>query len=323
MGIYCDPAQPALAQFPTRDHSHFQWYSLLTDTYAINMNKLPLEFEPVVFIIDDFNLSHRLGVVLEAKVDKGSLLISTLNLGRRGERTLSQRQVLRSLLDRAAADDFEPRQSLSLKQLDGLFRSTKTQWQEAQAGRKPAPGDRLFVEEFQGLEGGGSGTQPGTKQSLKHLARLRDWKSQGFNAIHTVQCADKTWALQVLTSEAGHNTLTLLTGIAANEKGHGYTVSFQAGPTVYQDPGQATRQDDKFTIELLRSDGSVLKKQVVTPGVWTGKETFTKHTLSYQGDGSGDLRLKISPVPTGDTRFAGAISHLHVFRSRQEAQADE
>lgn len=84
MGIYCDPAQPALAQFPTRDHSHFQWYSLLTDTCAINMNKLPLEFEPVVFIIDDFNLSHRLGVVLEAKVDKGSLLISTLNLGRGG-----------------------------------------------------------------------------------------------------------------------------------------------------------------------------------------------------------------------------------------------
>jgi hypothetical protein len=231
--------------------------------------------------------------------------------------------MLRSLLDRAAADDFAPRQSLSLKQLDGLFRSTKTQWQEAQAGRKPAPGDRLFVEEFQGLEGGGSGTQPGTKQSLKHLARLRGWKAQGFNAIHAVQRADKTWALQVLTSEAGHNTLTLLTGIAANEKGQGYTMSFQAGPTVYQDPWQATRQDDKLTVELLRSDGSVLKKQVVTPGVWTGKETFTKHTLSYQGDGSGDLKSKISPVPTGDTRFAGAISHLHVFRSRQEAQADE
>ena len=154
------------------------------------------------------------------------------------------------------------------------------------------------------------------------MARLRGWNAAGFNAIHAVERADKTWAFQVLTSESGDNTLVLYTGIRANEKGRTYTVSFEAGPTVYEDPVQATRKEDAFVIALLRFDGSVLKTQRVTPGAWTGKEAFTKHSFSYQGDGSGDLRLRISPVPTGDTRFTGAISHLQVFRSGEQVRDD-
>jgi hypothetical protein len=127
MGIYCDPAQPALAQFPTREHSDWQWYSLLTDAYALKLNKLPLEFEPTVFMIDEFCQAHRLGMVLEAKVSKGSLLVSTLNLGRKGERTLPQRQMLRSLLARAGADDFRPAHSLSIEQLEGVFREPEAE----------------------------------------------------------------------------------------------------------------------------------------------------------------------------------------------------
>ncbi len=126
MGIYCDPAQPALAQFPTRDHSQFQWYSLLTDSYAITMNELPFDFEPVVFMIDDFNLSHRLGMVLEAKVGKGRLLINTLNLGQKGERTLAQQQMLNSLLAHVGARDFAPTQTLTPEQLDKLVHDTQS-----------------------------------------------------------------------------------------------------------------------------------------------------------------------------------------------------
>lgn len=315
MGIFCDPAHPALAQFPTREHSDWQWYDLMTGAYALSLNNLPFEYEPVVHLIDDFNLSHRLAVVMEAKVGKGRLVVSTLNLGQEGRRTLSQRQMLKSLLARAAASDFESLQRLSLEQLDGLFRSMMTEWQEAHTGRKPALGDPLFVEDFKALEGGSTGTQLQSGLPLKHLASLRGWKAQGFNAIHAVQRTDKTWAFQVLASDGGHNTLTLITGIAANEKGQVYKVSFEAGPTVYEDPTQATRADDRFTIELMRGDGSVLEKHVVTPGDWTGKEAFTKHTFNYQGDGSGVLRFRISPVPTGDTRFIGALSHLQIFLS--------
>ncbi len=121
MGIYCDPAQPALSKFPTRKYAGWQWYDLLTEAYAMTLNDLPFEYEPVVFIIDDFNESHRLGILMEAKVGKGNLLIHTLNLGKEGKRSLAQAQMLKSLLDYAGSDTFNPAQSLTVKQLDGLF----------------------------------------------------------------------------------------------------------------------------------------------------------------------------------------------------------
>jgi hypothetical protein len=123
MGIYCDPAHPALLQFPTREYAGWQWYDLLTDAWALTLNNLPFEYEPVVYMIDDFNESHRLGVVLEARVGDGSLLISTLNLGKDGERSLSQEQMLKSLLDYASDDDFNPPKVLTVKQLDRIFLS--------------------------------------------------------------------------------------------------------------------------------------------------------------------------------------------------------
>jgi len=188
-----------------------------------------------------------------------------------------------------------------------------------QAFKEPKPEQKTahnalpFVEDFTGLLGTGGAVQPGTRRPLKHSATLSRWDVRGFNALHAVQRSDSTWAVQVFASPKGHNTLTLRTGLAANAEGQTYAVRFQAGPTVYGDPKKATRKDDRFAIELLRPDGSVFKRHEVTPGVWTGKEAFKQHTFSYRGDGSGSLRLRIAPVPTGAARFTGAISHLELL----------
>jgi len=201
---------------------------------------------------------------------------------------------------------------------DGSVVAFKTgqPFKEPKIEQKAAHNALPFVEEFKGLVGGGA-VQPGTRRAVKHSARLSRWDAQGFNALHAVQRSDSTWAVQVFASPKGHNTLTLRTGLAANEKGQTYTVRFQAGPTVYGDPKKATRKDDRFAIELLRPDGRVFKKHEVTPGAWAGREAFTQHTFSYQGDGSGALRLRIAPVPTGAARFTGAISHLQLLAPGQ------
>ncbi|HUT94227.1 MAG TPA: discoidin domain-containing protein [Thermoguttaceae bacterium] len=125
MGIYCDPAHRALAEFPTRSHSQFQWYSLLMGSFAMNLNNLPFDFEPVVCMIDDFNECERLGLVFEANVGTGRLLVTTLNLGTEGSRTPAQKQMLKSLLDRAGSGGFAPAQSLTLEQLDQVFQPPK------------------------------------------------------------------------------------------------------------------------------------------------------------------------------------------------------
>jgi hypothetical protein len=122
MGIFCDPAHPSLAQFPTRAHSDWQWYDLLTGSFALNINKLPFEFTPVVHMIDFFKTSDRLGLIVEAHVGNGNLLICTLNLGNDSEQTLSQRQMFMSLMEYASSDTFQPAYTLQTKQLEDLFK---------------------------------------------------------------------------------------------------------------------------------------------------------------------------------------------------------
>ncbi len=121
MGIHCDPKHGALAGFPTRGHSQFQWHSLLSGSTAMTLNQLPFGFEPVVSVIDDFNECHHLAVVIEAGVGKGRLLVSSLNLGKEGQRTLAQKQMLRSLLARAGDRSAVPAVSLDAGQIDTIF----------------------------------------------------------------------------------------------------------------------------------------------------------------------------------------------------------
>ena len=126
MGIHCDPKQGALAGFPTRDHSQFQWHSLLGGSTAMTLNDLPFGFEPVVSVIDDFNECHRLAALIEATVGKGRLLVCTLNLGKQGHRTPAQKQMLNSLLARAGDRKTTPAASLNIGQIDTILKPVRS-----------------------------------------------------------------------------------------------------------------------------------------------------------------------------------------------------
>ena len=72
-------------------------------------------------MIDDFNTSDQLGLILQAKVGNGRLMVCTLNLGKESDRTLSQLQLLKSLFDYVSSDAFQPRYTIQVEQLDGLW----------------------------------------------------------------------------------------------------------------------------------------------------------------------------------------------------------
>jgi hypothetical protein len=134
MGILADPSHGALAAFPTRDHAQYQWYSLLTGSLAMNLNKLPFTFQPVVHMIDDFNECERLGLVVEARVGKGKLIATSLNLGTEDERTPAQKQMLHSLLVRAASST-PSTQELTLEQFATVARAARSSTLKRIGGR--------------------------------------------------------------------------------------------------------------------------------------------------------------------------------------------
>jgi len=108
LGLLCDPAHPALAQFPTESHSNWQWWEVIHRGAAMVLDGLPAGLRPIVQPIDDWHHNRRLGLVFEAQVNGGRLLVCSADLRNDMDQRPVARQFLRSLLAYMASDQFAP-----------------------------------------------------------------------------------------------------------------------------------------------------------------------------------------------------------------------
>lgn len=122
MGILCDPKHPAFAQFPTEFYSNWQWWDLIEGSRSMILDDTPADFRPTVQVIDNFARNHKLGNLLEARVGKGRLMVSTLNLAQ-PDKNIAARQMLVSLYAYLSSDRFRPEKELDAATLDKLFAS--------------------------------------------------------------------------------------------------------------------------------------------------------------------------------------------------------
>ncbi len=121
LGLLTDPAHPALSAFPTESHSNWQWFHLMMKSRPLILDSMPPDFRPIVQIIDNFERAHRLGVVLEARVGTGRLLICTIDLPGQQDKP-EARQLLHSLLNYMQSARFAPVQTLDDEDLSGILR---------------------------------------------------------------------------------------------------------------------------------------------------------------------------------------------------------
>ncbi|MFZ5831354.1 MAG: discoidin domain-containing protein [Planctomycetota bacterium] len=122
LGVLCDPKHPALAAFPTEYHSNWQWWELISRSGPMELNDLPPELRPIVQIVPDWFHPQRLGLIFEARVEGGKLLVCSIDLEDDLEQRPAARQMRRSLLDYAAGGSFDPAHTLTVDQVRGLFR---------------------------------------------------------------------------------------------------------------------------------------------------------------------------------------------------------
>jgi hypothetical protein len=108
LGVLLDPKHPALAAFPTEGHSNWQWWYLVTRAGPMILDGLPRELRPTVQVIDDWFTNRRLGLLFEARVGKGRLLVTSIDLERDLEADPVVRQMRHSLLRYAASGRFAP-----------------------------------------------------------------------------------------------------------------------------------------------------------------------------------------------------------------------
>jgi hypothetical protein len=116
LGLLIQDKHPALAGFPTEFHSNWQWWPIVMHSRAAVLDDTPASFRPLVQVIDNVERNHKLGLVFEARVGAGSLLVCCADLPALKE-NLEARALWSSLLSYAASPRFFPTQSLSLDQL--------------------------------------------------------------------------------------------------------------------------------------------------------------------------------------------------------------
>lgn len=112
LGILCNPAHPALRDFPTDYYSNYQWWDAMSHSDAIHLSKLSKDIRPLVRVIDDWVTNRSLGLLFEVKVGHGKLLVSGIDFHQDMDRRPAARQLLYSLKQYMLSDAFQPTVSL-------------------------------------------------------------------------------------------------------------------------------------------------------------------------------------------------------------------
>ena len=108
LGLIADPLHPALSGFPHDGHADWQWQPLLDGATLFDLRWAPPELRPIVQAIPDFHHNARLGLVWEARVGAGKLLVCGFDLSSDLVERHAARALRSSLLWYAASDACQP-----------------------------------------------------------------------------------------------------------------------------------------------------------------------------------------------------------------------
>ncbi|MBE7172200.1 MAG: beta-glucuronidase [Williamsia sp.] len=144
-GIAVQASHPAFRDFPTESHSNLQWWEIVNRAQVMNLEDFPRGFTPLVQPIDTWFMNRRLGLILEARVGKGKLVVSSASLSSDTAHRIVARQLFYSIRQYMQSDGFNPKETVTLAVVRDLFRTpsrerwdsfTKDSPDELKPGRK-------------------------------------------------------------------------------------------------------------------------------------------------------------------------------------------
>ncbi len=118
-GMYINQYHPLFKYFPTEDWSDVQWYSLMNRQPVMLMDNFPKDLMPIVQPIDTWFLSRKLGMLFEAEVEGGKLMVSTMPCSDRNDP--AQVAMTQAILRYMESDEFRPAQKVELSTIQQLF----------------------------------------------------------------------------------------------------------------------------------------------------------------------------------------------------------
>ncbi|MEG1750089.1 MAG: beta-galactosidase [Tannerellaceae bacterium] len=125
LGIYCDAKHPALASFPNQGYSDYQWWDVVSRCNAMVLDDFPADFRPIVHLIDDWFTNRKLGLLFEAKVSQGKLMVCSADLQNKLDERPAAAQFRQSILEYMSSDRFSPQDEVTPETIQRLLLSGK------------------------------------------------------------------------------------------------------------------------------------------------------------------------------------------------------
>ena len=120
-GIFVENTHPIFDLFPTANHSDMQWWELVNHAQVMQFTDFPLDFQPLVQSIDTWFVSRKIGMLFEANVGKGKLVMTTMDITNNLDKRIVARQMRESILAYMQSDQFNPYWTLDASLVADLF----------------------------------------------------------------------------------------------------------------------------------------------------------------------------------------------------------
>lgn len=121
-GAYIDQTHPLFKYgFPTDSWSNLNWWELLNKAQVMNLQDFPKDYQSPIQPIDTWHVSRKLGMVVEANVLKGKLLMTTMDISSDLEHRVVARQMREAILSYMDSSDFAPSLTLNPDIIRNLY----------------------------------------------------------------------------------------------------------------------------------------------------------------------------------------------------------
>ena len=120
-GAYIDRQHPIFRDFPTDDWTNLNWWELMNKQQVMQFTEFPTDFQPIVQSIDTWFVSRKIGMLFEANVLNGKLIMTTIDIDTDLNRRIVARQLRKSILDYMNSTDFNPKYTIKKEQIQTLF----------------------------------------------------------------------------------------------------------------------------------------------------------------------------------------------------------
>jgi len=123
-GLRIDNLHPVFNDFVTENWGNMQWWELANRTQIMLLTDFPKGFQPIVQPIDTWFVNRKLGLLYEAKVGKGKLIMTSIDLTTNLEERPVAECLFRSIINYMKSDKFEPAFTVDSKTVSDLFTKT-------------------------------------------------------------------------------------------------------------------------------------------------------------------------------------------------------